>query len=318
MKKLSSIIVMAILVLSVIPAAVFGESDETDPQGSTEDVAQRAPTGIYYREKDSETGIYGRGDGSFGKVQGARSSGGLVQAKQVRVYPSDEQGIAVGQRMKVLRSQQDGVRAIKGQIKDCVKNDQTGAKDCAQPFAQFQTYLSALADRLEELANNALARIEKSDKDFSDEKATLEAALAKVNEAQEILSKDVLEREDIVEAAALLRKGPLQDIKKTINKIKKTKVNNRMKNIPGRVEKVIERLEKLKEKVGEEKQAEIDEAIAKLTQLLEEARTHIDENDYDSAKKIVKDIHQDIKELVASLRENRKAVRSVASDGTEE
>lgn len=303
MKKLISLFVMAIFLISLVPAALAAQSDGQGGQSGT----QAQPT-LYQEQTPAKEA---RAEQVKGKMQSMRERYQTAREKyaQNKEQMRERLANAKEKRAEAKTNHQEARQKIqerKEQLNAC-KGSET--EDCKQARKETKTqtkrYLAGVAEHVMGLIAKTKERVQASNMG-EEQKAKIMAKLdehaaeiAGASDSIEELGEDSA-KEDYVEAAKLIReswKGTQNEIKKGAGKVAANKIralNTRMEQLQTKLRSTVQRLQNAGEDVTPVK-AQLEEFEAKLAQSKaaeQEAQNKYQSGDIAGAVEKTKEAHR--------------------------
>jgi|GEM_PF-6909742 len=286
MKKLNALLVLALLVISAVPAVFAQETAEDTTETEVESDA----------EVTTDTRVNARD-----RMQAARE-----KMQQTREKIADT-------RANALQARADFAEA-RAKI--------AGGRGTP---AEKQDFLLAATDKVLELLNSLREKVEASDVDDKDAKlAEIDAAIEAMVSAQatvDALDPETATREEIRAAAAELRDA-WQEAQQVLRKGVGHVVNKRIGNVVERMESLSDKLDRMLENlegrgfdvsVAADLKVDFDAELASANGNWERAKELFDAGSVQEANAAMRAAHQDLKEAHRILKEIVKSIRASTS-----
>ncbi len=288
---------MALLVLSVIPHAIYAREDDDDErEGEHEkevddnDKEDRERETMMPKEELFKRGLKIRSINS-GHGKGTMMGGQLVDAMHFD--------------RNALRMAKDNI------LKQRCLNEDGETDRCMEHFGMFKWHLSEVAHRIKTLIKKIGERVGEEEDDY------LRSMMGKVEEAEAVLKSEDLTREQLIEASKTLRAIMVElnekygELKKEVQKMTPEGMAEKFEHMTQRIDRIIRVLKAIAEK---DERQELKDFINKRIERIQAVQSEITEllaqENYEAAKEKMKSLHNHLKETAQGIQKYRKNNRN--------
>lgn len=306
MKKLMSLVVMALLVLSIAPQALYareGEDDryeesEHDDDYKTDDEYLEDKYDLESKMMDEEEDILEKGL----KLRSINSGKGSINSGHGKgVMMGGQLAGAVHFDRKELRMTRDNI------LKEQCLAEEGETDRCMEHFGMFRLHLSEVAERIKKAIRNMGEHADETQKEH------LRSMMGKVEEIEVLLESDELTREQLIEASRTLgtiAKELYQkygDMKEKAQKAVMSGMREKYEHMTDRIDRIIRVLKAIQEHdEREELDAFVQTHIDRIEAMQQEIRDLVQEENYEAAREKMKTLHDWMKEISQGVHKYRK------------